>query len=122
MFKLLISIILTILLTILSTVAISFAEQSSDKYIDIQTGHTYTLNTGIISSGPTYNEYSRTGKFLKKISGDLPLLSNKNCIKIIGPDCFIQYYKRIDGEVEIRIQQGYREHPMNGWKTGELIP
>lgn len=84
-------------------------------YFDSVTGHRYYK-----TSAENYSEYSRTGKFLKTVSSDLPLLTRSRNIHAIDEDNYILYQRSLLGEKNYMILPGYEKHP-EGWQAEKAM-
>lgn len=88
---------------------------AADVYFDCATGHRYH------KSGPdAYDEYTRTGRYLKTVPADLPLLTRSRNVHPICDGDYILYQKSRAGKTDYLTLPGCENHP-DGWKAEKLM-
>nr|NJM01203.1 hypothetical protein [Desulfobacula sp.] len=87
----------------------------SPGYFDSATGHRYYRT----SSGE-YSEYSKTGRFLKTVPSNLPLLTQSRNICPLDENCYILYQQSQLGKKSYIALPGNEKHPA-GWKAEKAL-
>jgi hypothetical protein len=84
---------------------------------DGATGNLYIRN----ASG-TYLQFSKTGVLLRDdVPPDQPRLKNSRDIIPVSPHAYILYEKNTGPARQLKILPSCEPHPMNGWKSKELL-
>lgn len=101
--------------TCFSTQCFSGENINHKSYFDSATGHTYEKLNNF-----TYAEFSKKGKFLKKVPSTLPLLLKSPNIHPVPENSFILYEKDFCGEPEQKLLPKETDHP-KGWMARKVL-
>ncbi len=84
-------------------------------YFDAATGHKYVKLDSF-----TYAEFSKTGRFLKNVPSNLPLLLSSSKIYPIPKNSYILYEKTFYGVSDHKVLSENTDHP-KGWKAKKIL-
>ncbi len=101
--------------TCFSTPCFSGEKVNHHSYFDSATGHTYERLDNF-----TYAEFSKKGKFLKKVPSNLPLLLKSPSVHSVPVNSFILYEKGFCGKPEQKLLPKNMDHP-KGWMAKKIF-
>jgi len=101
--------------TCFSTPCFSGENVKHNAYFDSATGHTYERLDNF-----TYAEFSKKGKFLKKVPSNLPLLLKSPNVYPVPDNSFVLYEKGSCGKPEQKLLPKNNDHP-KGWMAKKIL-